>query len=241
MELLQKLISDVPDIPVQEVIVGVFSTLVKTTNGCGIASTLRYERPHRRITNSGELERFNLRELAEYALSDNLLEASVGMAAINSIFPTDDLRYRNVNGTDLLLENGAGKTLGIIGHFPFLERVSDQFKKVYIFEKFPKPGDLLEEDIPTYLPRADVVAITATSVTNHTFDDIMRWTSPNSYKLLLGPSTTLSPLFFERGIDALAGSVVMNYEKLRMQVLQATPTRYLSGIRQVCLLRKDCL
>ena len=241
MELLQKLLENVPAAPVEEVIVGVFSTLAKTKNACGIASTLRYDRPHKRIANSGELERFNLRELAEFALSDNLLEASLGMAAINGTFPVDEPRYRNMNGTDLLLENGAGKTLGIIGHFPFLERVSKRFKKVYIFEKFPRPGDLREEDIPTYLPEADVVAITATSVTNHTFEDIMRRTLPDSYKLLLGPSTTLSPLFFERGIDALAGSVVLDYEKLRMQVLQATPTRYLSGIRQVCLLRKDFL
>lgn len=239
MILIKKLLQNIPRENVREVIVGVFSTLVKTDSGCGIASTLRYDRPHQRIVNSGELEQMNLRELAELALSENLLEASVGMAAINSTLPSDAPYYREMNGTELILEKGAGKTLGIIGHFPFLERVSDQFEKVYVFEKFPQHGDLREEDIPALLPQADVVAITATSVTNHTFGDIMHWAAPHSYKLLLGPSTTLSPLFFEWGVDALAGSVVVDYEKLRKQVIQATPTRYLSGIRQVCLLRKD--
>ncbi len=85
MELLKRLINEVPNIPVEEVIIGVFSTLIKAGKYEGLASTLHYERPHHKVRNSGSLEKLSLRELAEFSLSDNLIEASVGMAAINAV------------------------------------------------------------------------------------------------------------------------------------------------------------
>ncbi len=241
MELLTKLIDIVPNIPVQEVIIGVFSILVKTETGCGIASTIKYGSPHQRIKDSGQLEKLNLQELAEFALSDNLLKASVGMAAINSIFPLTDSRYRQINASEIIAEKGRGKVLGIIGHFPFLERLSDQFKQVYIFEKQPQKSDLGEKDIPEYLPHVDVVAITGAAITNHTLDEILKWVPKTAYKVILGPSTPLTPLLFDTGIDVVAGAVVRDYELTRRQVLQATPSRYLQGIEMVALFREDYL
>jgi len=239
MKLIQQLLQGVPQKNVCELIIGVFSTLVKTETGCGIASTIRYGSPHQRIKDSGQLEKLNLQKLAEFALSDNLLEASVGMAAINSIFPLTDSRYRQINASEIIVEKGRGKMLGIIGHFPFLERLSDQFKKVYIFEKQPQEGDLGEKDIPEYLPHVDVAAITGTAIINHTLNEILKWTSKAAYKVILGPSTPLTPLLFDMGIDVVAGSVVRDYELTRRQVLQATPSRYLEGLEFATLFRED--
>ncbi|MBN2601893.1 MAG: DUF364 domain-containing protein [Candidatus Marinimicrobia bacterium] len=238
MNLLRQLIANVPRITVDEVIVGVFSTLVKTETGSGIASTIKYGSPHQRIKDSGDLEKYNLAELAKFALSENLLEASVGMAALNSIFPTDDPHYKKINASDIIVEKGRGKTLGIIGHFPFLERLSGQFKQVYIFEKQPREDDLGEKDIPEYLPQADIVAITGTAITNHSFENILRHTSSTAFKIMLGPSAPLSPLLFELGIDVIAGSIVWNYRRVRRQVLQATPSRYLEGLEFATMLRE---
>ncbi len=239
MKFLRNLIDSVPAVPVREVIVGVFSTLVKTEAGCGIASTIKYGEPHLRIEHSGQLEKFSLRKLADLALSDNLLAASVGMAAINSTFPKDNSRYRKINASDIVVEKGKGKRLGIIGHFPFLEKLRHHFRELYIFEKQRHDGDLGESDIPQYLPRADVVAITGTSITNHTFAEILRWASPESFKIILGPSTPLSVKLFNLGIDVIAGSVVRDYELTRRQVLQATPSRYLQGLEFATLYRED--
>ncbi|MFH2024745.1 MAG: DUF364 domain-containing protein [bacterium] len=233
------MIKNVPRIPVHDVVIGVFSTLVKTEMNCGIASTIKYGSPHQRIKDSGQLEELTLRELAEYVFSENLLEASVGMAAINSMFPIDDSHYRQVNASDIIVEKGQGRTLGIIGHFPFLERLKGQFKQVYIFEKQPQKGDLGEKDIPEYLPEVDIVAITGTTITNHTFEDILKWSSKDAVKIVLGPSTPLSPVLFDMGIDVIAGSVVRDYEITRQQVLQATPSRYLEGLEFATLFRED--
>jgi len=239
MNLLHKLIESINLIPIQEVIVGVFSTLVKTETGCGIASTIKYGSPHQRIKDSGELEKYNLRKLAEFALSENLLEASVGMAAINSTFAVADRRNRKINASDIILEKGCGKTLGIIGHFPFLERLSEQFEKVYIFEKYPQKGDLGEADIPDFLPKADIVALTGTAITNHTFENILKHISPAAFKIILGPSTPLSPMLFDMGMDVIAGAVVRDFKQTRRQVLQATPSRYLEGLDFATMFRED--
>ncbi|MFP4548974.1 MAG: enolase N-terminal-like fold-containing protein, partial [Fidelibacterota bacterium] len=42
MEILDRLIAPIPKQPVEEVIVGVHSVLVKTADNCGIASTIKY-------------------------------------------------------------------------------------------------------------------------------------------------------------------------------------------------------
>ncbi len=239
MTILQKLVKNVPAMSVQEVIVGVFSTLVKPEEGSGLASTLRYGRPHQRITRSGGLESLSLDTLAEYVFSANLLEASVGMAAINSALTQPELRYRHINAKEIILEQGRDKVVGVVGHFPFLAELQKYFKKLYIFEKQPGEADYHEDDIPRLFPEVEVAAITGTAFTNHTFENIMPWIPEQSFKLILGPSTPLSPLLFDYGIDVLAGSIVRDYQQLRKLVAQATPTRHLKGMEYVALFRKD--
>ena len=97
MQTLEKLIKSVPPVHVLEVVVGIHSTLVKTVDNCGIASTIKYACPHENVQQTGNLEQLNLHELAEFALSENLLEASVGMAAINCAFSARINKFHSVN------------------------------------------------------------------------------------------------------------------------------------------------
>jgi len=238
--LLQSLLDDVPPLAVQEVIIGVFSTLVLTAAGAGLASTVRPATPHQRIPQSGSLEELKLYDLAKLVISDNWLAASVGMAAINSTFTVHDARYCHRNGADLLFEKGTGKILGVVGHFPFLERLKERFKEIIVFEKEPRPGDYREEDIPRLLPRCEIVALSGTTLINHSLAGILKWITPGAYTIMLGPSTPLSTRLFEAGFDALAGAVISDYHNVRHQVIQATPNRFLEGVRQVTLLRENC-
>lgn len=239
MKLLERLISDIEELDLQEVIVGVHSVLVKTRNMCGIASTIKCCGHGVNVDKAGSLEDLNLKELAEYALSDNLLEASIGMAAINCGLSKTVVKYHMVNAKKIIGEKAKNKVLGIIGHFPFLDDQKNQYKECYIFEKQPKPGDLKESDIPVFLPKVDVAAITGTSITNHTFDGI-RESLPNlSYNIILGPSTPLSPILFEYGMDMVSGTLVKDYELAKKYVLQAMPTRHLKGIEMVSIFKED--
>ena len=229
MTVYQKLLKDIPPLKVDEIIIGFFSVLVKAGKTAGIASTIKYGNIHDRIEDITVLERKNLRELAEFVCSDNLIAASLGMAAVNCHWAGIQQDYVSINAKEIVLQKGRGKTVGVIGHFPFLNKDRDLFKELMIFEKFPQDGDLNEKDIPDYLPRADVIALTATTLTNHTFHNIIRHMSPDSYKIILGPSTPLSPVLFDYGFHAVCGTLIRDYEHVRKQVMMATPTRYLEG------------
>ncbi len=239
MEILTQLIDPVPEIPIKEVIVGVHSVLVLTADNCGIASTIKYCSPHENVRRAGNLEQLNLRQLAKYAYSNNLLEASIGMAAINCYHSGKTSQFKSLNAKEIVLNKGQNKIVGIIGHFPFLEKQKHLYEKCYIFEKQPQAGDLTEADIPKYLPTVDVAAITATAITNHSFTGILKHMPSKSYNIMLGPTTPLSPILFDFGLDAVSGSVVENYDLTKKYVLQATPTRHLQGVNYVTIFNED--
>jgi len=239
MTVYDKLLKDIHPLKINEIIIGVFSVLVKTSKSIGISSTIKYGNVHDRIDDVKALERKNLGELAELVHSPNLIAASLGMAAINCHWAGIEQDYMTMNAKDLVLEKGRGKTVGVIGHFPFLNKDRDLYKELLIFEKFPQEGDWEERDISEQLPRADVVALTATTLTNHTFHEVIRHMSPESYKIILGPTTPLSPVLFDYGFHAVCGTVIRDYDFVRKQVLMAAPTRYLEGVEYVGILDSE--
>ncbi|NIS59339.1 MAG: hypothetical protein GTO13_01120, partial [Proteobacteria bacterium] len=63
--------------------------------------------------------------LALYSRSENLLEASIGMAAINSLIDIDESKCVEANAYEMLLEKGKGKNVAVVGHFPFLSMLRE--------------------------------------------------------------------------------------------------------------------
>lgn len=239
MSLLADLIDNITEYPVKEVVIGVFNTLVWTRN-CGLSATLKSDVfPHERVKNSGALTSMNVREVAGYVFSENPLEVSVGMAAINSALPVEREKFKSINAKELILKKGKMKVVGVIGHFPFLEEVRDEFRELYIFEKMPRAGDLREEDIPEYLPACDVVAITGTAIANKSFEEIVKWTRRRSYVIVLGPTTPLSSILFDYGVDAICGTLVLDIPLVLNQVKEGTPFKDMKGIQYVALLREE--
>lgn len=238
MKILHKLIEDIPDIEVDEVVVGAFSTLVKSGEGCGISSTLKTAGPHGPIERTGPLTDYTRRELASFIYAQNLVHASIGMAAINSGMALHQRNYQKINAKKLVMEKGQGKTVGVIGHFPFLDQLQG-LKRLMIFEKHPLEGDHTEADIKKYLPQADVVVITGTTFINHTFEQIINYIRKDAYVMVMGPSTPISPVLFDYGINAICGTQVRDYEILKRCVMEAIPVKYLEGKEFVAWLNDD--
>lgn len=90
---------------------------------------------------------------------------------------------------------------------------------------------------PEIIPQADILAITATTLVNYTFEGIFRLRKPGAKVLLLGPSTPLSPLLFEYGVDVLSGSVVEDPERILPLLRQGATFRQirLHGVRLVTI------
>jgi uncharacterized protein (DUF4213/DUF364 family) len=104
--IIDELIANLPaDAAVKSVRVGVHWTAVSSRH-CGLASTLTDNQPHghSKVRDVGRLHFKSAHELAEYARSDNLLEASIGVAAINSLLDVDESQVVELNAGDVLIQ-----------------------------------------------------------------------------------------------------------------------------------------
>ena len=210
MSAIEKLLAtSKADAPLRQVVIGAFWTavLLKTSPArCGMASTLSGH-PHRGgppLPQAGRLEEHSGRELAEMLRSSSSIEASVGMAAFNALLEVDEATCSEVNAREVILERGRGRRVAIVGRFPFVEQVRQVAGTCWVLELNPGPGDLPSERASEVLPQADVVALTGTSLINHTFEELVNLCRPDAYVVLLGGSAPLSPVLLERGVDVVA-------------------------------------
>jgi len=208
------------DAPLREVRVCAFWTAVVLDDGrCGLASTLRPDDPQCAgpaplVPRAGHLLDCSALELAQYARSESLLEASIGMAAINSLMEIDESRCVELNAGEVILKEGAGRRVAIVGHFPFTPRVREAAEKLWVLEKRPAEGDLPADMAAEVLPQADVAAITGTSLINHTFEGLMKLCRPEALVIVLGPTAPLSPLLFDYGAAMICGTLVADVENV---------------------------
>jgi len=229
------------DSDVSDISTCVYWTAV-TSLRCGLASTMAASLMHQQghqVEAAGHLLPTRAKALAELCLSDHILEAAIGIAAINSILPLDESRYVDLNAEEEIGTRGEGKRIAIIGHFPFVKRIRNIADKLWVFE-LPgreRPGDITGDEIETLLPQADVVAISSTTLINHTLGGILDHVAPDAYKMMLGPSTPLSPVLFDHGMDTISGSIVTDRDKVLRCISQGANFRQVEGIRKVIMVR----
>jgi uncharacterized protein (DUF4213/DUF364 family) len=175
--------------------------------------------------------------LARMAYSESILEAAIGMATINSLLEVDLRSCTELNAADLILEKGQEKRVAIVGHFPFLPRVREKAKSLWVIEKNPREGDFHENEADRLIPQADVVAITGTSLTNHTLEHLLELCDPMAYVVMLGDTVPLNPILFEHRIDALAGTRVIDPELALRCVSQGANFRQIKGTRRLTMIK----
>jgi uncharacterized protein (DUF4213/DUF364 family) len=241
MNIIDDLISSLNfDATVKDIRQGVFHTGV-LTRYCGLAATLPKDALRQippMVKEPGYLLEKTALELASLAYSESIMEASIGMATINSLIELDESRCIELNAADLILEKGKDKNVTIVGHFPFIPRVRVNSKEVWVIEKNPLEGDLDEAEADNYIPRSDVVAITGTSITNHTLDHLLDLCASKAYVILLGDSAPLSTVLFDSRIDALSGTRVVDPELALKCVSQGANYRQIKGIKKLTM-RKE--
>jgi uncharacterized protein (DUF4213/DUF364 family) len=221
--------------PVRDIRQGVFHTAV-WTRYVGLAATLPRDalRPEAGpVREPGFLLDRSAEALARMAYSESILEAAVGMAAVNSLLEVDETACREMNAAELILERGAGKNVAVIGHFPFLPRIRERVQNLWVIEKNPREGDYPEQEAARFLPQAHVVAITGTALTNHTLPGLLGLCAPSAFVLLLGDTVPLSPVLFDYGIDALSGTRVVDPDLALRCVSQGANFRQIKGIRKL--------
>jgi len=242
MEILNSILKNIKeDAPVQEVRRGISWTAV-VSRRCGLASTLaqggcNHEGPGGM---EGSFTEMTALGLAHYCFNGGMAKASLGLASINSLLEIDPDRYADIDGLQIIKDMGKGKNISVIGHFPYLDALAREAKNLWIIERQPRPGDFPEEKGNALLPQSDIVVISSTTLINNNLPGILELCRKGSVKMLLGPTTPLSDVLFEYGIDILAGSVVTEKDVVLRSVSEGASFMQLKkkgGIRFVSIIR----
>jgi len=251
VSIVEELIAEVTPRALQarpvDVCIGAFWTAVTVEWGgevrSGIASTLHGgDDDHHYgggppVRAAGHLHELDVPALIELARSTSLLEAGVGLAAINALLEVDVEACVNVNAADVIVERGVGKRVAVVGHFPFTARVREAAASAWILELHPREGDRPASQAPTLLPQADVVALTGTSLLNHTCDELLTLCRPDAYVIVLGGTTPLSRVFFDHGVDAVAGTHIVDATAALTTVGQGATFRQIRGKQLLTLFK----
>jgi len=218
------------------VLVGAHWTVV-CSRGCGLASTITGDKPHGHVAvrDVGRLHLKSARELAEYARSDNPLEASIGVAAINSLLDVDESHAVEVNAAHVLAERGRDRNVALVGHFPFIPRLREQVGQLWVIEQRPAEGEHPAPAAADLIPQADVVALTGSALINGTLDGLLALCRPDALVMVLGPSTPLSPVLFAHGATLISGTRVVDEAAVLRTVGQGATFQQVEGVRLLTL------
>lgn len=225
------------DCPVRNVHVCVFWMAVLSKH-CGLFSTFKEEGPshEKGVRDVGRLTQKMAIELAEYAKSSSLLEASIGMATINSLIDIDESKCIEKNAFDLILEKGEGKNVAIIGHFPWIPKLRESIRNFWVLEQRLREGDLPAKEADRILPECDVVGITGTSFINHTLEGLLSLCK-KALVILIGPTSPLSAVLFDHGIDAICGSKIIDPDRLIRSISEGATFKEVAGVRLLTMIK----
>ncbi len=188
------------------------------------------------IENAGELTSCKISDLTKRILSWKPLEASIGVAAINSLI---EPRGKKGNIKDYIREKSRGKIVTFVGRFPFYKEISEIAKKSFLLEINAFGDELPSFACEEILPKSDVNVISATALINHSLQRLLEL-GQNGINIVLGPTTPLSPVLFDFGADVLAGVKVVNKQDVVKSITQGVrKSTLIHGIEPICLFKKQ--
>jgi hypothetical protein len=237
MNILDDLLNNLDmDVPVRSVLIGAHWTVVCSRH-CGMATSLMsgHSHGHAQVRDAGHLHEKSVRELAQLAYSDEMMEASVGFAAINSMLDVDESAAREMNASETLTSLGRGKNVALVGHFPFIPQLRQSVGQLWVIEKNPAKDEYPAEAAADLIPQADVVALTGSALVNHTLDELLSLCHPGAHVMVLGPSTPLSPVLFKHGATIISGTRVVDEAAVMRTVGQGASFRQVSGVKLLTL------
>jgi uncharacterized protein len=240
-EIVEYALSRVTDCVVVDVRIGLGYTAVRLENGgCGVAYTL-HEKEYESccvVPEAGRLTGRKVSELLPWMKQSDVTASAVGLAALNAILPMpDDAEESDIAA---MFPVRPEDTVGMVGYFrPLVEPLKRQAGKVYIFERKPDPGYgiLPETESRNLLPRCQVVILSATTLLNHTIDEILDLCGSAREIAILGPSTPFIPeVFGGHGVTMLSGLHVVDPDRILKIVSEGGGTRQFgSSVRKLTL------
>jgi len=209
------------EIEVKDVRIGLAYTGILLSNGYGgVTCTPLYEFsccPS--VDLPGILKNRTVDCMLEMVMSENPIEAAVGVATVNALFQIlqgpkkENYPASDVDVLDLIKHEDKVAMVGYFGPLvPKILRITD---KLTVLEKreieAAEASTLPSEKAGEILPSSDVIIISASTLVNKTFDGLLAQKAIAREVILLGPSAPLYPEpFFQRGITAIMGTRIFD-------------------------------
>lgn len=228
---------------IQEVIIGLTWTMCRTSQGIGLC--MSPGTATRTLTWSGTLVDQPLEAVTPWIRAWDAYQATVGMAAINAAIncrsplieaatPIGKPQFANLAVFEYFLPQIRGQKVVIIGRYPRLSQYEKEMDMLVI-ERQPGEKDLPDPACEYYVPQADWVFLTATSIPNKTFPRLVEL-AESAKLVLMGPTLPWLPELAEMGINYLAGVKVTDSEALRQTVAEGGGVRIFETGVQYCVL-----
>ena len=247
MRIFDALCGYVPeDAIIQDVSVGIFWTFVQTQYGSALsASAHRWcpDPPGAIIPYAGSLIGMPVHSIAELYLSESLTARALANAAVSASFPACQMTGTVFPGkAQTLLESlCAEKTrhIALIGHFHFADelRALGHHLDIYELDGRCEDGDIPSSLIPQYLPNADIVVMTSSTMLTHATEQILDACSPDAFKMIVGPTIPLHPLLWDYGFDAVCGSIITDNAQVSATARQGGNHKQLTGSEKLNFIR----
>lgn len=221
-ELYDGLIDRIPDkLQVKAVVAGSFWTCVESELGAGVAITGEYlARP---ACGSGKLTGMRLKDAARLAKSWNLVEAAIGVAAINAYYNVPDTAAANgvmlpggseddrLNDPYIAYRNHAkGKRVAGVGHSQYLSSLMGNICELTLIGG-DEPGNYPITATDELLPGQDFVFLPCTGIVDKSLPGLLR--QCGGKVIVCGPSIPMAPLLHEYGVYDLSGFIVTDSSK----------------------------
>jgi uncharacterized protein (DUF4213/DUF364 family) len=229
------------DASVREVRAGPYWTGV-WSRGCGLALTLTSRRQgDLPVVDAGSLTGKSARELCNWLDAPQVLRRSIGLAALNSLLEVDRNRCESINAAEILMAEGKGKRVALVGHFPFIPALRTAVRTLWVLELEPGTGDLPAKTATEILPLADVVGITGSALLNGTIDELLSLCRKKALVIVMGPSAPPSPVWFDFGVDVVATSIVTDPPAVLEALSQGAVLHQLRphGVEMITLQRRS--
>ena len=164
-----------------------------------------------------------LADATRMLLGRSPLLASIGLAALCAGMNPQHAQS-GAHTEERLCEACRGREAVVIGDFPFLPKIRSVAGRCHLFELRDVSGrtpPALWDDV---LGGCQVAIITGTALLTRSLNHILT-TARQALKLIIGPSTPLSPVLFDYGVDVLAGSRVVAPDSVLAGVEAGLPFR----------------
>lgn len=226
-------------ITVERAVFGLFFTGVKLSTGHGgVCFTPLKELPQavccpssaKAMPLSGRLCGRPVAECLLDLTHDNILRKTLAIATLNALTaacwekqpPSGYTVARGMDAFDEVEIPEVGKTVVIGALVPMLRKLLATGADFNVLEQDGRTlkGNELEhyapaDDAPKYVPHADLLVITGTTVLNDTLPGLLALAKPGAEILVTGPTASMLPdAFFKRGVTMTGGVMVTDADAL---------------------------